>query len=263
MDHVLEKGACILGCAPLRALPSDRSEMVTQLLFGETYAVLDKKNNWLLIRLDYDAYEGWLDQTQHYCIDEEWLEQSISEETRTCNLNRIAEATDENGSKTLISFGSNLPLLNGNNFEIGRKKFFLPDNFNNFKDISSLSICRSASMLLNTPYLWGGRSVMGMDCSGFTQIVFKSCGIRIYRDAYQQASQGTAIDFIEEALPGDLAFFDNQEGSIVHVGIIMTNSQIIHACGSVRLDHIDHQGIYNAELNKYTHKLRLIRRATG
>lgn len=262
MDQNLEKGACILGCAALRALPGDRSEMVSQILFGETYTVLDKKNNWLLVRLDYDAYEGWLDQAQHFHIDEGWFEQSISEVNRTCNLSRIIEATNENGSNTLISFGSNFPLLKGNNFEIGHKKFFLPENFNYLKDISSLSICQRATMLLNTPYLWGGRSIFGMDCSGFTQIVFKSCGIRIYRDAYQQASQGVPIDFIEEALPGDLAFFDNHEGSIVHVGIIMTNSQIIHASGYVRLDHIDHQGIYNTELNKYTHKLRLIRRVT-
>jgi cell wall-associated NlpC family hydrolase len=151
-------------------------------------------------------------------------------------------------------------MLDGNVFSINQKRFQLL-NSNPFQaECSPQVIIKNAELLLNTPYLWGGRSVLGMDCSGFTQLVFKACGLRLYRDAYQQATQGSIIDFVEEAQAGDLAFFDNQEGSIVHTGIIMTNRQIIHASGSVRIDHLDHQGIFNSELNRYTHQLRLIKR---
>jgi cell wall-associated NlpC family hydrolase len=116
---------------------------------------------------------------------------------------------------------------------------------------------------LNSPYLWGGKSPFGIDCSGFTQMVYKLCGIKILRDAKQQAQQGSALSFIEEAVPGDLAFFDNEEGKIIHVGIVLKNNKIIHASGCVRIDTLDHQGIYNASAKTYTHNLRVIKNILG
>jgi cell wall-associated NlpC family hydrolase len=115
-------------------------------------------------------------------------------------------------------------------------------------------------MYLNAPYLWGGKTPFGIDCSGFTQMVYKLNGYNIYRDASQQATQGEALSFIEESEPGDLAFFDNNEGSITHVGIIMKDNYIIHAHGCVRIDRLDHTGIFNNEMNTHTHKLRVIKR---
>ena len=113
---------------------------------------------------------------------------------------------------------------------------------------------------LNAPYLWGGRSPFGIDCSGFTQLVFKFAGIKLQRDAYQQGGQGSIINFIEEVQPGDLAFFSNDEGAIIHVGIMLKDNRIIHSSGKVRIDKIDHFGIYNAETKKHSHLLKLIKR---
>ena len=121
----------------------------------------------------------------------------------------------------------------------------------------------SAYTFINAPYLWGGRSPLGIDCSGFTQVVYKLAGQKLQRDAYQQADQGITLGFIEEAEAGDLAFFDNDEGKIIHVGILLGQGKIIHASGKVRIDRIDHQGIFNEETGKYSHKLRIIKRILG
>jgi cell wall-associated NlpC family hydrolase len=122
------------------------------------------------------------------------------------------------------------------------------------------NIVATAFLYLNAPYLWGGKTPFGVDCSGFTQMVYKLNGINLNRDASQQATQGEALSFIEESEPGDLAFFDNAEGEIIHVGIIMENNYIIHAHGKVRIDRLDHSGIYNAERQIHTHKLRVIKK---
>jgi cell wall-associated NlpC family hydrolase len=125
---------------------------------------------------------------------------------------------------------------------------------------SKSDLINTAYMYLNAPYLWGGKSVFGIDCSGFTQMVYKLNGYKLLRDAAQQASQGEVLSFIEESEPGDLAFFDNEEGKIIHVGIMLENNYIIHASGKVRIDRLDHLGIYNAELNRHTHRLRVIKK---
>ncbi|MGK0175927.1 MAG: cell wall-associated NlpC family hydrolase, partial [Ulvibacter sp.] len=122
------------------------------------------------------------------------------------------------------------------------------------------NLINTAFMYLNTPYLWGGKTPFGIDCSGLTQMVYKLCGYKLLRDASQQAMQGEVLSFIEESEPGDLAFFDNSEGDIVHVGIIMKDNYIIHAHGKVRIDRIDHSGIYNIDTRRHTHKLRVIKK---
>ena len=121
-------------------------------------------------------------------------------------------------------------------------------------------LIQSAFLYLNAPYLWGGKTPFGVDCSGFTQMVYKLNGYVLQRDASQQALEGEPLSFIEESQPGDLAFFDNEEGRIIHVGIIMENNYIIHASGKVRIDRLDHLGIYNAETNRHTHRLRVIKK---
>lgn len=126
--------------------------------------------------------------------------------------------------------------------------------------LNKSNIVNTALLYLNTPYLWGGKTPFGIDCSGFTQMVYKLNGFNILRDASQQASQGEVLSFIEESSPGDLAFFDNNEGEITHVGIIMEDHRIIHAHGKVRIDLLDQSGIYNLDTKTHSHKLRVIKK---
>jgi cell wall-associated NlpC family hydrolase len=157
--------------------------------------------------------------------------------------------------------GSSLPHLKENECLLGSNKYWYDGQA---KDVNAFAdknlLIENAHMFLNTPYLWGGRSPFGIDCSGFTQIIYKLSGIKLRRDAFQQAEQGMTLNFIEEAELGDLAFFDNAEGTIIHVGIILPGNKIIHAAGRVRIDKIDHHGIFNVDTKKYSHKLRLIKR---
>ena len=165
----------------------------------------------------------------------------------------------------IITLGSSLPQFRKNKLKLGEQDFSFEGNALNSSSIehTETAIEELATKYLNAPYLWGGRSIWGIDCSGFTQLVFKMLGIKIRRDAYQQADQGITLGFIEEAEPGDLAFFDNEDGKIIHVGILLGQGKIIHASGKVRIDRIDHQGIFNEETGKYSHKLRIIKRILG
>ena len=156
-----------------------------------------------------------------------------------------------------IPLGSSLSFLNHSDINIANF------NFEGTK-ISGIKpkkyLIDTTYLYLNAPYLWGGKTPFGIDCSGFTQMVYKLNGYKLLRDASQQALQGEALSFIEESEPGDLAFFDNEDGKIIHVGIIMEDNYIIHASGKIRIDRLDHLGIYNAETNKHTHKLRVIKK---
>jgi hypothetical protein len=251
----MKYAVCQVSVAPLRADQSDRSEMVSQILFGEKVEILDKKNNWIKIRADYDQYEGWADIKQFLVISDV--------EFQTINLNHYASegfnlAVDEDMPLTL-PMGSILPNLENGKIKFGTKELDYLGEFQTRNFIKS-HIPELAYLYLNTPYLWGGKSVFGIDCSGFVQQVYKFCGYKLPRDAYQQAELGEALSFVEEAEPGDLAFFDNADGKIIHVGIILEGNKIIHAHGKVRIDPIDITGIFNRDLQNYSHKLRVIKK---
>jgi hypothetical protein len=249
-------GICNLAIIPLRLEPSDKSEIVSQVLFGEHFEILEQLKQWSKIKMQFDNYEGWVDSKQFKIISETNYNQ-LSEEAIILNGDLVDYITDHNNLLIPIPLGASISFLS--NPEINTANYnFEGTKISGVKPKSEL--IRTAFMYLNAPYLWGGKNPFGIDCSGFTQMVYKLNGYKLLRDASQQAKQGEPLSFIEESEPGDLAFFDNEEGNIIHVGIIMDNNYIIHASGKVRIDRLDHLGIYNAETNKHTHKLRVIKK---
>ncbi len=247
----MQYGICNLSIIPLRLDPKDTSEMVSQVLYGESFKVLEQRKKWSKIRLDYDHYEGWIDNKQY-------IEITLEDHTlfNTPNFSIATELVDFITTNTdqliPIPLGASLEKLN-----------FLQHRYEGIaitKQQPKTKIVSTSFLYLNAPYLWGGKTNFGIDCSGFTQMVYKLNGYKLLRDASQQATQGEPLSFIEESEPGDLAFFDNDEGAIIHVGIMMEDNYIIHAHGQVRIDRIDHTGIFNAEKRTHTHKLRVIKR---
>jgi hypothetical protein len=249
-------GICNLSIIPLRAEASDRSEIVSQVLFGEHFAVLEKDRQWSKIKLHYDGYEGWVDCKQYQEITKENFE-LLSKQEIALNADLVEYISVSDNSLIPIALGASLSFLDFP--EINTKKY----QFEGLKASgiqAKSNLVATAYLYLNAPYLWGGKTPFGIDCSGFTQMVYKLNGYQLLRDASQQATQGEVLSFIEESEAGDLAFFDNEEGKIIHVGIMLENNYIIHASGKVRVDRLDHLGIYNAETNRHTHRLRVIKK---
>jgi hypothetical protein len=254
----MKYGIAGLSVIPIRKETSHKSEQVSQLLFGETYEVLLIQDNWLQVRCTFDAYEGWIDRGQHLELAEkDFLNMQANEPGIALELVCSAASTHH---AIPVLIGSNLPFFDGLNFKFNREKFIYNGQAVLSDGKSAGIFERIALRYLNAPYLWGGRSPFGIDCSGFTQTVYKFTGTVLKRDAYQQAEQGSVVNFIEEALPGDLAFFANDEGKVVHVGIVLKDHRIIHASGKVRIDKLDHFGIFNASAKKYSHQLKIIKR---
>ena len=251
-------GICNLSIVPLRLEASDASEMVSQVLFGEDFEVLEKDKKWSKIRLSFDHYEGYIDNKQYQEIDALTFEK-LSNSTAYYSSEIIDFITNDNNHLSTIAIGSRLPFYENHQFLIGETKFSYEGEVFSEK-LNKSEIVHKAFQFLNTPYLWGGKTPFGIDCSGFTQLVYKLCGYSLLRDAKDQATQGEVLSFIEESEPGDLAFFDNEEGNITHVGIIMNDYNIIHAHGKVRIDTLDHSGIYNIDTKTHTHKLRVIKK---
>ncbi|MGS2727015.1 C40 family peptidase [Psychroserpens sp. BH13MA-6] len=247
----MQYGICNLSIVPLRVEPSDSCELVSQVLYGEIFKVLEQRKSWSRIRLAFDKYEGWIDNKQYLEITEDAYN-NLKSEAHKLSTDLIEFVQDDKQQLYTIPMGSSLnglQLLNhsfdGNSIATKQEK---------------QNLIKTAFNYLNAPYLWGGKTPFGIDCSGFTQMVYKLNGYSILRDASQQATQGQALSFIEESEPGDLAFFDNSEGIITHVGIIMEDNYIIHAHGKVRIDRLDHSGIYNVDKQIHTHKLRVIKK---
>jgi gamma-D-glutamyl-L-lysine dipeptidyl-peptidase len=247
---------CNLAIIPLRAEPSDRSEIVSQVLFGEHFEILEQQNQWSKVKLNFDNYEGWVDSKQYQLISEK-NHTDLSADGIILNADLVEYVTNAKYSLMPIPLGASLSFLNHDEINIENFEF---EGLRVTGVKPKTDIVKTSFLYLNAPYLWGGKTPFGIDCSGFTQMVYKLNGYQLLRDASQQSSQGEPLSFIEESEPGDLAFFDNEEGNIIHVGIMMEDNYIIHASGKVRIDRLDHLGIYNAELNRHTHRLRVIKK---
>jgi len=249
-------GICNLAIVPLRLEPSDRSELTSQVLFGEHFKILEQTHKWSRIALAFDGYEGWIDNKQFRVISESDY-QALSSFPIVLNGDLIEYLTLPNNQLMSIPLGASLSFLDHPSINTEGYVF---DGLKTSGVKGKQALVQTAYMYLNTPYLWGGKTPFGIDCSGMVQMVYKLNGYSLLRDASQQATQGEALSFIEESEPGDLAFFDNEEGRIIHVGIIMEDNHIIHGHGKVRIDRLDHLGIYNTDTGRHTHKLRVIKK---
>jgi hypothetical protein len=251
------RAICCVPVSPLRAEPAHRVEMISQLIFGECCEILEQVREWSRVRIKYDGYEGWCTTSHLTEVDE--LEYDMAKAQLTPEW---VTSLEYNGHPMMVPMGSHLTAMKN-----GRAQW--RKNVVHYKGkawdcVSPATDTKSVRQLtykfLNIPYLWGGKSVFGLDCSGYVQTVYKFLGIPVLRDAYQQATQGEPIGFLEECRTGDLAFFDNDEGKITHVGILLNAHEIIHASGKVRIDKIDNMGIVQSETHQRTHHLRVIRR---
>jgi len=251
----MQYGISNLSIIPMRGEPADKSEMVNQVLFGEHFKVLESRKKWSRIRLAHDSYEGWICNKQWIEISKEDYTQ-LDKDISTITTDILDIITKEHHQP--IAIGSILPSYKSGHALINNEMYKF-DGFTTPGFVNKEKLIENALIYLNAPYLWGGRSPLGIDCSGLTQMVYRLQGIDLPRDAYQQAKVGTTLSFIEESEAGDLAFFDNHEGIVIHVGIILEDNYIIHASGKVRIDRIDQQGIFNTEIGNHTHKLRLIK----
>jgi gamma-D-glutamyl-L-lysine dipeptidyl-peptidase len=220
------------------------------MLFGETYEILEQNENWLRIKMRYDGYEGWIDSNNPCLISEDEANEADNSKILT-SLTAFASS-----SKRCIRIhcGSNIPFYKYGKFRIGEEKFELE-----YEKTGLTSARKIAFQFLETPYLWGGRLSFGIDCSGLVQIAFKAAGINLPRDAYQQSEIGEEV-FFEDAKAGDVAFFHNDKGRIIHTGILLEKNKIIHASYKVRIDDFTEKGIFNNELDKFSHNLKVIKR---
>lgn len=252
-------GICSLSVIPCRKEPSSTSEMVTQLLFGETYTIVEEGEDWIQITTNYDHYPCWISAKQHTRITDSDFK-SLKTNTLSSELVQVISNTSNNTIFPL-TVGASLPNYKDGKLKIGDIEFTFEGQTSDMAIKKSVEDLKATAYLfLNAPYLWGGRSPFGIDCSGFTQLVYKLNGYQLPRDASQQVELGTPLSFVEEAEAGDLAFFDNEAGYIVHVGMVLENQQIIHASGCVRIDKFDHYGIFHSDNKKYSHMLRVIKK---
>jgi len=250
---------CSLSVVPVRAGRKYKSEMVTQLLFGEVVECWEKNGDWTKIRCVWDNQIGWVPTNQLTPVTEEEANRYQSNFACCMELAQPAIATDH---FLPLTMGASLPSFDGMRFEIAGTSYsfsgqvITPQNIQTSIDL----LIKLARKYLYAPELEGGRSPFGIDSTGLIQILFKMLGVAMPRDAYLQARKGENVDFYEQAAIGDLVFFQDKNGHINHVGIICDKDRILHTFGKVRIDKIDHFGIFNVETKKYTHKLRVIKR---
>ena len=275
-NEIIEYMFAINHCTvtPVRQEPSEGSEQLTQLLFGEVCEVLDRLPRWTKIRSTLDGQEGWVDFKM---LTSSNIPYPISHIQAVVAVPIAIATAMETGEELMLTLGTRLPNYAHGTFEVLGKQYLIDpacvsqpiSNSPSGRPIGgtpsySHNVCAIAQTLLNAPYLWGGKNAMGMDCSGFTQVVYATQGINLLRNAREQMTQGELVPSLAEAQPGDLAFFDHADRdpkatNISHVGLLLSPTEIIHCSGCVHIDIIDKQGIHLPD-GELTHHLVQIKR---
>jgi cell wall-associated NlpC family hydrolase len=253
-------GIVTLPLVALRATDSELSEMTSQLLFGERVEILETREKWLMVRNLSDNFCGWADRKMIKCLSKE--ETAIFTDIAAhCVSIPMLVCRNKSGENIILPGGSLLPAFADGKSVIADEVFTIESNEQLFiSPITGEQFSSLAKQYLNAPHLWGGKSIFGIDCTGLIQVVYAIGGIFLPRDVSHQVEFGEVIDFLSEAEAGDLAFFEDSVGQIVHVGIMLNSRQLIHASGCVKIEAIDYQGIISAQNGEYTHKLRVIKR---
>lgn len=246
----MQYGICSLSIVPVYEAADGNSGLLTQLLYGELFKVLESRKYWSRIRTQLDGIEGWVRNTQRTLMSESQYGELEKSCAKGCAADLISHIITPEGIMQPVPVGSSI--LGAAVLSHQHEGEVFPE------DAGRESLVDTALMYLGSPEMKGGRSPFGIDASGLSQMVYKAHGIILKRNPESQARQGTPLSFIEESEPGDLAFFDGPDGVINHVGVIMKDNYIIHCHGKVRIDRLDHTGIFNGELRNYTHPLRVI-----
>jgi len=251
--YAMNNAICLLPVIPVRAEASHKSEQTTQMLFADTARVLESAGEWTRVRMDDDGYEGWVQSRQLTSGD-------LSGGTNQCSIitEPLRIIAYKNGTENSFLIPAGCALPPDEEFTLAGARFSWVKTARDGSVPAGIE--QLAKSYLHVPYQWGGRTHFGIDCSGFAQVVYKMLGRQLPRDAWQQAETGRVVDFLQEIRSGDLAFFDNEEGRITHVGLMLDPETIIHASASVRIDRMDNQGIYADDLKTYSHKLRIVKR---
>lgn len=249
---------------PVRAEAREGAEQNTQMLFGELAQVLEEQDRWTRIRLEADGQEGWVDAKMIAPIAGDDLK-AYRKALKTAAVVAfpMTYAVSENNGQTIpLTAGTKLTNYQDGRFEVLGVGFRIDPSMviTAPRELNQETLLQTVRFFLNTPYLWGGKNALGMDCSGFTQIVMSLFGKSLLRNASEQVTQGDPVNDLSQAKAGDLAFFDHEDGRISHVGIVIDAERIIHCSGRVKVEKLDPTGIFNAETGEYSHHLTQIRR---
>lgn len=258
------KAISLHSVVPVRAEAREGAEQVTQMLFGELCEVLEEQLRWLHVRLETDDQEGWVDAKMLSPMKkaEYTAYHSALKESAMVAMPMAYAVSENNGQTIPLSAGTRLPAYKDGRFEVLGVGFRIDPSMviTQPMTMSQEQLLQAVRFFLNVPYLWGGKNAMGMDCSGFSQIILSLFGKKLLRNASEQAMQGRAVSGLRKAKAGDLVFFDHEDGRISHVGILIDTERVVHCSGRVKVEKIDEKGIFSAEQGGYTHHLVAIRR---